>query len=109
MPSVLGRRGQGQQTRSPRGGHASWPHTQFYRIGVDPSLGGAETCQTRDLGSEIDVLPLGVESSLMELALAVEQSIDKTRYAPIAVGLCIPVVRNQNGRRRNRIDALTGR
>src|SRR5436190_378976 len=106
MPFVLRRRSQGRRARSQRGGHASWPHAQFWRTRVKPLLCGAETCQARDLGSEIDVLPLGVESGRMKLALAIEQTVDKTRHAPIAVGFRIPVISNQDGRRRNRVDAL---
>src|SRR5205823_6570216 len=77
---------------------ASRSQSYFRGVHVQPLLGCAKPLQAGNLGVQVDVLPLGVESGCLQLVDAAEEMVDKTRHAPIPVRVVAPVVGGENGR-----------
>src|SRR5882757_3404571 len=76
------------------------------RLTIQPFLRRGEAGESGDSRSEIDRLPFRVEARRLQPVDPGKQVIDEAGDALIAVRLCRPIERDQNGRYRDRRHTL---
>src|SRR6202022_1394003 len=93
-----------RQTEGSR--RSSLRRLRIARLRVQPFLRRREAEQSGDSRREIDRLPFRVEARRLQPVDPGKQVVDEASDALIAVRLCRPIERDQNGRYRDRRHAL---
>src|ERR1700730_6759426 len=79
-----------------------------WTVAIDPGLRRLEPREPRQLGRQIDITPLAVVRSVLELGYPGGKALNKLVEPPVGIGVRRPFMRNENGPDRDRVDTLAG-